>query len=210
MEMKVPWWMKKKEGAQTPLPKLSPYMAVPAVSRALVSLLQDHMVPSILPGLEEVGICSPSERGDLSLMIWMYDVQESDRVSDYQMRMGEKELQFPPTYLDLYYMIAAYSKVDIQYRAEEEQKILMKVMEIFRDYCILDESTLRPAEKADPMAIHIEPLRVNIDDKLKMWGQAGESYRLSLFYRVSPVRLENETRRKITRVTEIDINPEFK
>jgi len=143
----------------------------------------------------------------MTLGIYLYDVRECD-----QIRMGgmqsidENYQQYPPMYLSLYYMITAYSSGDVRYRAEEEQKILGKVMQVLYDTPVLDSRTLKASQLADTDDLRIEYLNMDTEDKMKIWGGVGSPYQLSLFYRIAPVELESTIRKEVTRVREIQIH----
>lgn len=107
--------------------------------------------------------------------------------------------------LSLSYMITAYSQGDIQYRLSQEERILGRVIQYFYDNPVI------PLDEVDPQMtsgteLHITMLKPDVDEKSRIWSFPNVGNRLSLFYKVSPVAIDSEIRKDITRVTDLDIN----
>lgn len=181
------------------------YTMIADVGEKLVSILQRELVPAVLPNPNEVGLCSPEDHGDISLGLFLYDVKESEEVRQQGAAVIKKEkLMKPPIYLNLYYMITAYSGGDIRYKLTQEQRILGKVMQTFYDYPMI------PLEEVDKDAVNgmdlrIQMQKISIDEKSKIWNFPNVGNKLSLFYKVSPVAIESELTSDMTRVTDLDI-----
>ena len=181
------------------------YTMIADVGEKLVSILQRELVPAVLPNPNEVGLCSPEDHGDISLGLFLYDVKESEEVRQQGAAVIKKEkLMKPPIYLNLYYMITAYSGGDIRYKLTQEQRILGKVMQTFYDYPMI------PLEEVDKEAVNgmdlrIQMQKISIDEKSRIWNSPNVGNKLSLFYKVSPVAIESELTSDMTRVTDLDI-----
>lgn len=181
------------------------YTIIADVGEKLVSILQRELVPAVLPNLNEVGLCSPEDHGDISLGLFLYDVKESEEVRQQGAAVIKKEkLMKPPIYLNLYYMITAYSGGDIRYKLTQEQRILGKVMQTFYDYPMI------PLEEVDKDAVNgmdlrIQMQKISVDEKSRIWNFPNVGNKLSLFYKVSPVAIESELTSDMTRVTDLDI-----
>lgn len=181
------------------------YTIIADVGEKLVSILQRELVPVVLPNPNEVGLCSPEDHGDISLGLFLYDVKESEEVRQQGAAVIKKEkLMKPPIYLNLYYMITAYSGGDIRYKLTQEQRILGKVMQTFYDYPMI------PLEEVDKDAVNgmdlrIQMQKISIDEKSRIWNFPNVGNKLSLFYKVSPVAIESELTSDMTRVTDLDI-----
>lgn len=204
-ERRVPWWLKKREdSSQAPVKR--DYTVISSVDRGLMSLLKEHMVPDIISGGEQIGLCAPGENGDILLGLYLYDIRENEdmRIGGMVPYDGEN-LQNPPIYLSLYYMITAYADMDIRYREEENHRILTKAMQVLYDYSVLDSATLHPAGQIEPYDLHIEFLSLKTEEKSAVWQNARQSQRLSLYYRVTPVQLDSTIRRQVSRVKEIQL-----
>ena len=181
------------------------YTMIADVGEKLVSILQRELVPAVLPNPNEVGLCSPEDHGDISLGLFLYDVKESEEVRQQGAAVIKKEkLMKPPIYLNLYYMITAYSGGDLRYKLTQEQRILGKVMQTFYDYPMI------PLEEVDKDAVNgmdlrIQMQKISIDEKSRIWNFPNVGNKLSLFYKVSPVAIESELTSDMTRVTDLDI-----
>lgn len=182
------------------------YTIISDVGNAIVKLLRDNMVPEVIPNADAIGLCSPSDKGDLVLGLYLYDVKESEEVFSSGMRMsGQNEQRYPSKYMNLFFMLTAYSMSDIKFRASEEQRILGKAIQVLMDHSILDAKQLGLANGADSYPIKIEMLRLENDEKMKLWNMPNVPYKLSLYYKVSPIEIESTKVKVVHRVTEVDM-----
>jgi hypothetical protein len=182
------------------------YTVVSEVGNALVQLLKNNMVPEDVLNPESIGLCSPEDKGDILLGLYLYDVKECAEVRRSTMiNVDAKHQKYPSTYLSLYYMITAYSNGDIKFRSAEEQKLLGRVVQILADNSMLDPKSYEPVLKDNDFALHIEMLSLELEEKMKVWAVPNKAYKLSLFYRVAPVELESAKTKEIQRVVDVDI-----
>ena len=176
------------------------------VSEALVKLFKDNMVPDVIQSLDGVGLCSPAEKGDYSLGIYLYDVKESEEVFSSGMQTaGLNKQKYPSRYMELYFMITPYSMSDLKFRMSEEQRILGRVLQIMADTPILDASLLGASAVGDTYPVKIELLRLNNEEKMKLWTFPNEPYKTSLYYRIAPIEIESTRVRDVTRVRKMDM-----
>lgn len=205
-ELKIPWWTwKKDEGFKT---VKTDYTVISSVNESLLQLLRSQLVPRVIASREEIGICSPSERGDAVLGIYLYDIEESGEMRVNGMQpFDEQYQQYPPMYLNLYYMFTAYSNIDIRYREEENHRIIAKTMQTFHDYPILDGAGSGRNQETGSGRIRIQPYGMRLEEKLSLWHNQGSGYQLSLFYQIAPVKLGSSIRKEISRVKEIQLQP---
>jgi hypothetical protein len=185
---------------------MADYTVVSEVGNALVRLLREQLVPGDIINPESIGLCSPEDKGDIMLGLYLYDVRESEEVRSSTMINVDAKLQkYPSSYLSLYYMITAYSNGDIKFRSSEEQKLLGRTIQVFADNSIIDPRTYEPVPKDSGSAIHLEMLQMNLEEKLKIWTVPNKAYKLSLFYKVTPVELESAKVKEVQRVVAMDI-----
>lgn len=181
------------------------YTQIAEVSQALVQLLQKELVPDILLSKDRIGLCSPAEHGDFKLGLHLYELAESEEIRTTEMvSQGINRQRYPASYLSLFYMITAYSDGDLKIRAEEEQKILGRVFQVLHDHAVLDKESLEPTEIRKTLDITIQFLPLTIDEKLKIYNFPKVPYKLSLFYKVSPVEIESTRVKQVQRVTSLD------
>ncbi|NLL17523.1 MAG: DUF4255 domain-containing protein [Clostridia bacterium] len=182
------------------------YTIIADIGNAIVQRLRDHLVPSIIINTENIGLCTPGDRGDILLGVNLYDIKENQDIVVTDMSpKGEKQLKYPSTFYDLYYMITAYSTSDIKFRAAEDQKILGKVLQVLKDYPSFTAEQLGSELAGSRFVPRIELLQLEQEEKMKLWNVPNVPYRLSLFYKVYPVEIESTRVKEITRVVEFTV-----
>ena len=73
------------------------YGIISDVSEAIIRILRDGMVPDIIPGSEGIGMCHPSDKGDIQLGICLYDVKRNpDIIATDRIPVGASKLRNPP------------------------------------------------------------------------------------------------------------------
>lgn len=187
------------------------YTAIADVGNALVRLLQQYLVPDTLLSADSIGLCRPSDKGDFMLGVHLYGVEECVEMRDSEMiDVGLQRQKYPPTYLSLYYMITPFSNSDVKFRAEEEQRILGRVVQVIKDYGTFDCNTYQPVEFPKGLDIRIDPVMLTLEQKLRLWNAPDIPYRASLYYKATPVVVESSRMRKIRRVTDLNLSVEEK
>lgn len=186
---------------------MASYTVISEVGNALVRLLRNNMVPNDILNPESIGLCSPDDKGDIMLGLYLYDVRECEEVRQSTMiNIDAKFQKYPSTYLTLYYMITAYSNGDVKFRASEEQKLLGRVVQVIADNAILDAGSLEPMPQAKSDYLRIEMLQMDLEDKQRIWTVPNKAYKLSLYYKVAPVELESARIKQVQRVVDLDVS----
>lgn len=203
-ERKGPWWFKKKYNEASGIRRTDDDILA-EVGRSLAGILRKGLVPELIRGPEEILLCHPGDHGDAALGICLYDIGENREAAEPGMVLYGSELYQPPKYLDLYYMITAYADSELRYRAETEQRVLGRVMQIFYDIPVLDADTLKPSgkEQVDGRDLRIQFLNLTSEEKRDIWNLSGTPYQLSLFYRITPVELVSKVSVKTKPVSQI-------
>ena len=185
------------------------YTVIAETGKAIVQLLQRELVPDIIQNADAIGLASPADKGDLVLGIHLYDISESEdiRVSG-MISDGVDRQRFPPGYLTLSYLITAFSISDVKFRSEEEQRILGKVYQVLRDYPVLNPNTMEFVSGSSRDGIRVEPIKMETEERLKIWNFPNLAYKLSLYYRMGPVPMESAKTREIRRVRELELRVE--
>lgn len=185
------------------------YSIISDAGKALAELLREHMVPELIANPDSIGLCSPSDNADCIVGIHLYDVSENSNYKSNTMTDTDILRQkYPSVYLTLSYMITVYFNGDIRFKAEEEQKILGRIIQVLNDYPVLDRKTLKYTENASGMDIKLTWEQLPAGDKMKLWSAADKVYKTSLFYKMEPVELESERGRSFSRVTDIRFRSE--
>ena len=187
------------------------YGIISDVSEAIIRILRDGMVPDIIPGSEGIGMCHPSDKGDIQLGICLYDVKRNpDIFATDRIPVGASKLRNPPLYVDLYYMITAYSMSDIKFRTLEEAKILGRTMQLLQSHAVLKGDILGKSAAELTQVPRIELLDLETEEKTRIWSIPDVPYKLSLFYKVYPIEIDSLTVSEISRVSTVDITLEEK
>lgn len=184
---------------------MSDYAVIAEAGNALVRLLRKELVPDLIRNAADIGLASPADRGDMAVCVHLYDVSESEtyRVSG-MISDGADRQKFPPIYLTLSYMITVFSAGDVRFRSEEEQRILGKVAQVFRDCHILNPDTMEFGMGGGEEQIRIEMLRADWDEKAKVWSFPNLAAKPSLFYRMDPVAIDSARTKNVERVQEME------
>lgn len=181
------------------------YTVIMETGNALVQLLRRELVPEIIPNADSIGLASPADRGDLSLCVHLFDVSESEEFRQSGMLPdGVRRQKFPPVYLTLSYLVTAFSASDVKFRSGEEQRILGKVIQVLRDYPVLDPEKMEFGPGGVPEGIRMEPRKMEAEEKLKVWNFPNLACKLSLFYKIGPIPLESARTRQISRVRSVE------
>jgi len=179
------------------------YTIIADTSEKLIEMLQKELVPDIIQNENEIGLRSPEEHSDVSLGLYLYDITESEEIKTRSTAVIKNErIMKPPVYLNLYYMITAYARGDNRYRLSQEEKILGRVIQTFLDYPLIVYD--REGREIPLIQPRIIMQRLDSDERNKIWNFSNTSYRLSLFYKVSPVAIDSNIGSAFTRVREAD------
>lgn len=176
------------------------YTVIDEISEQLLKVLREQLVPELVTDPNSIRVCRPEGREDLSLSVFLYDIQESDEVRQFGMQdLSESRQQYPPVYLTLYFMLTPHFPEQTPYGMMQEARLLGKVIQYFHDY-----PGIRLGEEQYP----VQMLKLPAEEKMKLWNSDKKPYTLSLFYRISPVPLESARIRSVNRVKHADFKVE--
>lgn len=186
---------------------MSDYTAIADVGETLVELLKGNM-QDIIPA-DSIALVSPGEiegKDNIRLSLFLFQVDENIHLKNLDMEvLGPSKLRAPPLALDLYYMLTSYPSSGIQDRTErtaEEHRILGRAMQILHDNPILTGSALKGSISAHDTELHVIVTSMSLDDMSKIWSTfKDKSFRPSVCYQVTPVKIESSLEKKIIRVT---------
>lgn len=184
---------------------MAKYTVIADTGQRLVEILREALVPQVITNPGEIDLRSPEDRGDVSLGIFLYDIGESEDIYQRGTVIYRERMSKAPIYLNLYYMLTAYSNADVKYRMVQEERILGRVIQLFHDYPVIPLEEI-DANKVSGTDLHVQLLRLDADARSKIWDFPNVGRRLSLFYKVSPVTIDSGISREFVRVTEADIN----
>lgn len=179
------------------------YSIIAEISEELLRYLKKGLIPDLIPDDSQIGLCSPDDRGDYTVGVYLYDVKvdENFRVSGMQSR-GYREQTYPPVYVELYYMIMIRSASDIQHRSLTEHRIIGRVLQVLHDNNIMKAAGFGSGGAPD---MHIEMVHPEHSEIKDIWTSEKDAYRLSLFYKIAPAQIESEHVRSVSRVADVEI-----
>lgn len=180
-------------------------MAIAEAGNTLLKLLRDNMVPEPVSKPEMIGLCSPAEKGDFMLTVYLYNIEESGDFRNTAMSSaGAGRMQYPPISVYLDYLITAYSSTDLKSRMADENRIMGRVIQLLYDNSILKGMYLQGTLAEKNEQIRTTMRKITVDEMTKIWNFPNTPYKLSVGYRLGPVNIDSNRTRITTRVTEVD------
>ena len=184
---------------------MSDYTAIADVGKTLIKLLWDNIkddshVSSIIESDDQITLSSPDESAK-KLSLFLYQVTENAYLKNEEMQsLNSTKLKYPPLTLSLFYLVTPHSQ-----NMASVHIILGKVMQIFHDNSILKGSILQDSLVGDELRLILNPL--SMDEQNKIWTVISKTktYKLSVCYEVTPVRIDSMREREVTRVTEREL-----
>lgn len=189
---------------------MSDYPVIADVGRTLIKLLWDNMKtdpqihPAILASEDDISLSSPEDiasGNNKKLSFFLYQVAENPHLRNNEMQTTDPvKLKHIPLTLDLFYL--ATPNTD---DSRKDHTLLGKVMQIFYDNAIVKGSILQGS-----LAGTIEELRVILhslpfDELIRLWESFSErSFKLSVSYHVTPVRIDSTREIEAKRVIEME------
>lgn len=177
------------------------HTAISDVSKTLLGLFRRELVPDIIEKPASIGLCSPDNKGDYTVGLYLYKIEQSEemRISGRQNETLTRQ-KFPPIILDLHYMITPYFKGDVKFLAEEEQILLGKVIQVINDNANIESG-------GEPVVLEL--ISPTLDDRQKIWNSQNP-YITSVFMAAKAVILDSARSVKISRVTDVSFSTEEK
>jgi len=180
---------------------MADYQAIADTGRTLVQLFEEQLVPVLDLQPKSVGLSAPSEAGNLSLSLFLYQVEENgiNRQSYHHSQGAGNSQSSPPVALDLSYIMTAHSTAEPPQRALDEQRILGRAIQILHDNPILRNSRLQGT-----LLEHGEELRIHFVQPLPLQTLAvlfpNMPYKLSFTFSVTPVYIDSNRNQTVSRV----------
>lgn len=185
------------------------------VEETLIMLLRNNLRDLVDNPDEQIVPLSPADVADqqIRLTLFLYSLVETPSLRNEPFRsLNSKESRFPPLSLDLYYMLTCYASTtadNLTDRTLDTRLILGRAMRVFYDNGILSGTILQGdlAETQEELRITLNP--ITVEDLTRIWSVFPDtSYRTSVSYLVTPVRIRSEriasAQRVISKETEHD------
>jgi hypothetical protein len=170
------------------------------VGLSLVKVLREALVPDLVAHPDGIGLAHPSDKGDMNLTVYLYEIKENTEVRSSDMIDQGDRLRFPPIALDLSYLITAHSSSDVLTRAIDEHRIIGRTMQVLHDHNVLKGSDLVGSLAGTDSSIRIVKDDLSLEAAVSLFPNT--PYKLSLGYKIGPVYLDSNRTRSVTRVKE--------
>lgn len=183
------------------------YTAIADTGLSLVKVLRENLVPEPIDKSENIGLCSPAEKGDFGLTLYLYNIEECGEFRQTEMiKLPDGNLRYPPAAFNLYYLLTAYSTAELKSKALDEHKILGRAIQVLYDNAILKGDDLVGSLKGSEQHIRIQTKNLSYDEMMRIWNFNDIPYNLSIAYRVGPVLIDSTRIKETKRVVESKIS----
>ena len=188
---------------------MADFSIVSDVSNELLKVLRDNICPELIQSPEAISLAIPSDKNaDFQLGLYLYDVQELREYRQVDpIRLRGNQAQYPPKPLTLHYVLYVNTKSQLASNAENEQRILGRVLQVLMDHTVLYD-----VEGDDETSASITILPLGFEEKTKIWSVLSVPYQLGIYFSVSPVLLSSRRVRNFKRVVaaEFDVQHQMK
>ncbi|CAG7640861.1 DUF4255 domain-containing protein [Paenibacillus allorhizosphaerae] len=182
---------------------MSQYTVIADVGNSIVELLREQMTPEPVQQPEYIGLSSPVDKGDLSLSIYLFRVQEAMQRRHDMISRGAGVMQYPPMTIELQYLITAHSTAALQSRAADEQRILGRAMQVLYDYSVIKAPHLLGTLADSNEELHLVMSQLPMDTLVALFPNT--PYKLSVCYTVGPVYIDSTRTKQTKRVLDRNI-----
>jgi hypothetical protein len=183
------------------------FTAIADVGETLIELLRDRM--DDLVSSSSIVLGSPGEisaQESPRLCLFLYQVLESASLKNQKMlNVNSTTMQYPPLTLDLFYMLTCYGATqnDRTVQSMEEHTILGRAMNVLSDNAVLRGSALKGSLEGTDEEFRVTLNPVSLDELDRLWNSFNDkSFKLSICYIVSPVRIDSTRMVEAKRVLE--------
>lgn len=175
------------------------------LDNALTALFS-HALSELFPGSGRVGICTPDEPRDLLLGLYLYNIRPCyDVATQPLIQKGSGFREQSARFLELYYLLTAYSKAEDAYKTQEEHNILFRAVETLVNTPVLTERELgfKPGAYIDKLQLQM--LDLTPDEISNIQSCRNKPYRLSVGFRVTPVEIAAKEGESVSGISSADI-----
>lgn len=186
---------------------MAQYTVIAEVSQSILKLLREALSPELIKKYEQIALCSPSQKEDAKVGLYLFDIQEFGEIAPRQMvQHSEDKLMYPPQSLTLYYLLTVYSGAERQAKAIDEHRILGRVIQLLNDHPRFEGGDLVGSLYESEEAFEMIRVPMTYEDKMKLWQFPNVPYQLSMVYKVQPVWMASTRTRSIKRVTDVEMD----
>jgi hypothetical protein len=189
---------------------MSDYSVIADVGKTLTKLLWDNMKtdpqihPAILTSEDDISLSSPEDiagGNNKKLSFFLYQVAENPHLRNNEMQVTDPaKLKHVPLALDLFYLITPNTD-----DSSKDHTLLGKVMQVFYDNAIVKGSILQGSLAGTTEELRVVQYSLPFDELIRLWQSFSErSFKLSVSYQVTPVRIDSTREIEAKRVIEME------
>lgn len=189
--------------------------AIRDVSDTLIDLLKNQIAGGGGDIDVDLVIASPAdipeEPSRAAVALYLYSIIENPELkNEERLRVNHTQSRRSPLSLDLYYMLTVYPVVteailDQHDNNRDAHRTLSRAMRVFYDNGILDGAMLRGGLPETEQALRVSLNPITVEDLTRIWSVFPQSsYRPSVCYLVSPVRVDSIDVASHQRVVQIE------
>src|SRR5690348_4355946 len=168
---------------------MSEYPVLLDVSETLRDVLwtemsTDSRITGILPAISDISFEPPfrlfkeDTASQNTLSIFLFRVLENPDLKNRPLLSSQPpNYRYPPLALNLFYVITPLTN-----SAENDQRVIGKVMHVFYDHAIISGSELRGLLQTNAEEIRLSLSPTSLEDTTKLWCAFLRPYRLSVTY----------------------------
>ncbi len=179
---------------------MATYSVITDVGLSLVKVLREALVPELIAHPDGVGLAHPSEKGDMNLSLYLYEIQENTDFRNNDLIDQGGTLRYPSMALDLTYLITAHSASDVLSRAIDEHRIIGRTLQVLHDHTILRGEDLEGSLAGTNESFRIVKEDIALETAISLFPSM--PYKLSLSYKVGPVFIDSTRTKPTKRVRE--------
>ena len=186
---------------------MADYTAFVEAGTALEALLRDHLTPEPLGDRELIGLGSPHESENRQLTLYLYHIEEDSPNLSAGYYQADRDLQrIRPARFTLRYLVTAHSKAPGQLKEADQHRILGAAIQTLRDHPVIPQKYLTGSTAEERAELHVALERTPLEQLLKIWNNTSRDYRVSFVATVSGVTIRSRRERRVTRVTQVEID----
>lgn len=183
---------------------MSEYQAISAASESIRMLLwpaidNDNDTKAIIGTEQQISTEPPfklvkdTDADKNYLSLYLYRVAENAEMKNRALiPQSANQLQYPPLALNLSYLVTPLTN-----SADNDQRLLGKVMQILHDNTTLAGAALRGVLQGTDAELRIVLGAVSIEDMTKLWSATLRPYRLSVAYDVRVLYIDSARRQVV-------------
>jgi hypothetical protein len=187
---------------------VSDYNVIADIGDTLKKLLWENfetdaaIYPIIIESEDQIALVSPDDMDEgtpRKLSLFLYQIIENGHMKNSEMiTVNTAHLQYPPVILDLLFLVTCSTD-----DRKKDHLLLGKVMQVFHDNAVLKGSVLQGTLAGSGEEFRLVFHTLPFEETINLWQSFREkSFKLSVCYRVTPVKIDSTRQREISRVQE--------